>query len=373
MKRIVMTGITGLVGSAVAVSLLKKDKYINIITLVRGSANKNAFDRVKETIVEQCAFDGIPEFANEALTRIQVFRKNISSPFSSNPEIESLEDIYTIFHCAASVNLGKDPYGTTYIDNYQGTKNMLALAGKLGVKSYHQVSTAYVAGKAEGIVYEDGLVPNIEFNNSYEKSKYNAEKLVRNSGLAFTIYRPSIVVGRISDGKIRKPLAFYRILEFLGMVKKHQCSKLNIQPSQELVINLRLQAKFSDKIYFVPIDYTQETISNLFFLPPSNKTYHITGRGPACVTDIEGAVRSALKVKGFRLTEILDMPTIKEKMVNRFLGDLLPYFSTDITFDIKNVIADTKGKNLDWKIDRAVLDKIVLAYYRNVYPEILKE
>ncbi len=373
MKRIVMTGITGLVGSAVAVSLLKKDKDINIVALVRGSANKNAFDRVKDTIIEQCTFDETPDFANEAFSRIKVFKSDISSLPLSSPAIESLNDISTIFHCAASVNLGKDPYGTTYIDNYQGTKNMLALAKKLGVKSYHQVSTAYVAGKAEGTVYEDELIPNIEFNNSYEKSKYNAEKLVRNSGLAFTIYRPSIVVGRIRDGKIRKPLAFYKILEFLGIVKKQQCSKHNILPSQELVINLRLQTKFSDKIYFVPIDYTQETISNLFFLPPSNKTYHITGKGPACLTDIEGAVCSALRVKGLKLTQILDAPTIKEKMVNRFLGDLLPYFSTDITFDIKNVIADTNSKNLDWKIDRTVLDKIVLEYYRNAHPEILKE
>ena len=157
------------------------------------------------------------------------------------------------------------------------------------------------------------------------------------------------------------------------MVKIHQSSKFHVLPNQELAINLRLQAEFSDKIYFVPIDYTQETISNLFFLPPSNKTYHITGRGPARLTDTEGAVCSALKIKGFRLTKILDTPTIKEKMVNRFLGDLLPYSSTNITFDIKNVIADTEGKNLDWKIDRSALDKIVLEYYKNAYPEILKE
>lgn len=370
MNRIVMTGITGLVGSAVAVSLLKKDRNMNIIALVRGAANKNVFDRVKETIIEQCMFDGIPEFANEAIRRIQVFKKNISSPLLSR-EIESLKNIHAIFHCAASVNLGKDPYGTTYIDNYQGTKNMLALAEKLGVKAYHQVSTAYVAGKACGTVYEDELVPNVEFNNSYEKGKYNAEKLVRNSGLPFTIYRPSIVVGRISDGKIRKHLAFYKILEFLGIIKKQQCAKRNILPNEELTLSLRLQTKFSDKIYFVPIDYTQETISDLFFLLSSNKTYHITGRSPACLTDIEGAVCSALNIKGLRLTEIMDIPTIKEKMVNRFLGDLLPYFSTNTTFDIKNVVADTKGKNLDWEIDRAVLDKIVLEYYRNAHPEIL--
>lgn len=365
-----MSGITGLVGSAVAVRLLKKDKDIKIIALTRGSANKNVYERVKETITEQCAFDEIPYFTKEALSRIEVFKKNVSSN-APTPEIDSLKDIYTIFHCAADVNLGKDPYGKTYIDNYQGTKNMLALANKLGVQTYHQVSTAYVAGKAEGIVYEDELIPDVEFNNSYERSKYNAEKLVRSSGLNFTIYRPSIVVGRINDGKIRKPLAFYRILEFLGKIKKHQCTKHNILPNQELILNLRLQTKFSDKIYFVPIDYTQETIANLFFLPPSNKTYHITGKGPACLTDIEGAVCSALKVKGLRLTEILDKPTLKEKIVNKFLGDLLPYFSTNITFDIKNVIADTKGKNLDWKIDRSNLDKIILEYYKNDYPEIL--
>ena len=99
------------------------------------------------------------------------------------------------------------------------TRNALALAHLLKVKALHYVSTAYVAGTVVGRVME-GALPATGFNNSYEKSKFEAEKLVRECGIPYTIYRPSIIVGRLSDGLIRKPLAFYRIMEFLGKFKK---------------------------------------------------------------------------------------------------------------------------------------------------------
>ncbi|MCP4178799.1 MAG: NAD-dependent epimerase/dehydratase family protein, partial [bacterium] len=337
MKRILMSGITGLVGSAFATELLWRDKNTHIIALARGQGNKNAEIRVEEAIKEQCEFDGRPEFAPKALERIEVLKRNISSHIPSK-SIENLKDIDSIFHCAADVNLGKDPFGKTYINNYQGTKNMLKTAQKLGVKNFHMVSTAYVAGKAEGIVYEDGLVPNIGFNNAYEKSKYNSETLVRESGLTYSIYRPSIVVGRIKDGKIRKPLAFYRILEFLAKLKKQQCAKLNLPPNAQLEMDLRLVTKKSDKIYFVPIDYVQKAITELYMREPKNKTYHITGRGPGSVNDIEIVIKKALKIDGLSVVEKVDKQTIKEKLIHKFLGDLLPYFASEITFDIQNVI-----------------------------------
>jgi thioester reductase-like protein len=370
MKRILMSGITGLVGSAFATELLWKDKNVYIIALTRGQGNKNANIRVEEAIKEQCEFDGRPEFASEALKRIEVIKRNVSSPIPSKT-IDSLKNIDSVFHCAADVNLGKDPFGKTYINNYQGTKNMLKTAHKLGVKDFHMVSTAYVAGKAEGIVKEDGLVPNNSFNNAYEKSKYNSEKLVRESGLTFSIYRPSIVVGRIKDGKIRKPLAFYRILEFLAKIKKQQCAKLNLLPNDMLKMHLRLISKKSDKIYFVPIDYVQKTIVALYMKNPKNKTYHITGRGPGSVDDIVTVIVKSLKIDGFSVTEKVERQTIKEKLIHRYLGDLFPYFASDITFDIQNVIDELGEDDLNWVVNLEQLTVIINEFYRNVFPEIL--
>ena len=370
MRKILMSGITGLVGSAVAINLLRRDKNIEIIALTRGQGNKKADQRVKETIREQCEFDGTPEFTEEALSRISVIKRNIASHIPSF-KVNALKDVDTIFHCAADVNLGKDPYGRTYINNYQGTKNLLETAKRLKVKSFHQVSTAYVAGNKPGIAYEDGLRESPSFNNSYEKSKYHAEKLVRKSGIPYTIYRPSIIVGNLADGKIRKPLAFYRVLEFFAKMKKQQCAKQHLQPYESIALTMNIQAHLSDKIYFVPIDYVQKTITDLFFLPTTNKTYHITGKNPGSLTDIFKIGEKLLKIDGLRVVENAGRLSLKERLVHKFLGDLMPYFSTEITFDTKNV-ADALGEDaLDWKIDYDALYIVIKEYYDNMFPEIM--
>jgi long-chain acyl-CoA synthetase len=61
------------------------------------------------------------------------------------------------------------------------------------------VSTAYVAGDRRGTAYEDDRETGA-FRNSYERSKHEAEALVRSSTLPWTIARPSIVVGESTTG-----------------------------------------------------------------------------------------------------------------------------------------------------------------------------
>ncbi|HBM15957.1 MAG TPA: hypothetical protein DD381_06405 [Lentisphaeria bacterium] len=372
-KKILMTGITGLVGSAYAVKLLKKNDNIQIVALTRGGkGNKSAKEKVAEAIKEQCTFDAIPGFAYKALKRIDVIDRDVSSTIKDTA-IEKLTEIDSIFHCAANVNLGKDPYNNVYIGNYTGAKNMIDLAKKFNVDSYHHVSTSYVAGRTSGLVKEDGLVPNTTFNNSYEKSKYNAEMLVRSSGLNYSIYRPAIIVGRLKDGKIRKPLAFYRILEFFGMLKKQYCAKTGTMPDEPMDIpHLRMETRTSDKIYFVPIDYVADTIYDLSLLPCENKTFHITGKGPAKMVDIVTATCKILKIRnGISCHEKVDKPTLRERMISKFLGDLLPYFASDITFDVSNVVEALGEKNLHWKMDEGRLLTIVKEFYLNAFPEMI--
>src|SRR6476646_1648088 len=61
------------------------------------------------------------------------------------------------------------------------------------------VSTAYVAGDRRVTAYEDDAEHGA-FRNAYEQTKHEAERLVRASGLPWTIARPSIVVGESDSG-----------------------------------------------------------------------------------------------------------------------------------------------------------------------------
>ena len=217
----------------------------------------------------------------------------------------------------------------------------------------------------------EDTMPAPGFNNSYEKSKFDSEKLVRESGFPYTIYRPSIIVGRRSDGVIRKPLAFYRILEFFAMIKRNYCAKAKISPNSPFKKDLRLQAGVTDKIYFVPIDYVQEAIVNLFPFPTENKTYHITGESPVSTKWIEEAVCEVLKAEGLQICAEVNDPTKEEKLVQRMISDLMPYFASEIIFDSSNVREKLGDDFLNWKLDINFLKKMITMYYKKEFPELL--
>ena len=365
-----MTGITGLVGAAFTTALLRNNPSFKIVSLCRGFCGESGQSRAEKILRQQCEFDGLPETADEILSRVKIVEGTLGQLPADEMAKEGPFD--TFFHCAADVNLGKDPQGKTYATNFGGTQAALALAKRVNVPTFHYVSTAYVAGKSVGRVMEDSM-PATDFNNSYERSKFDAEKLVRESGFPYTIYRPSIVVGRLSDGVIRKPLAFYRLLEFLGQVKRVGCSKAGVPANGVFKMSLRLEAGKTDKVYFVPIDYVQKAISTLFLKPVVNKTYHITGESPVSTQDIETAVCEALQTTGLCVMEKVENPTKQEQLVQRMVSDLMPYFASEIIFDNTNVRADLGDEALNWKMDISFLRKMISAYYRKANPEIMPD
>lgn len=367
MKKILMTGITGLVGAGFATNLLRNNPDYAIVSLSRSFGNKSGLDRTIEIIKKQCEMDNKTD-AEELLSRIEIIEGTLEN--FPEAEMQSKGPYDTFFHCAASVNLGKDPDKKTYNTNFYGTKSALSVAKKLGLKTFHYVGTAYVAGKSKGIVMEDSM-PATDWNNSYEKSKFDSEKLVRESGFDYTIYRPAIIVGKLSDGVIRKPLAFYRILEFLAKVKISGCKRAGLPLNGKFSTNLRLAAGTSDKIYFVPQDYVQQTIAKLFVLPVCNKTYHLTGMSPVSTEMIAIAVCEALQTTGLCIVDNVENPSKEEKLVQRMLDDLLPYFKSDITFDNTNVINALGKEVLDWNLDLDFLRKMIHAYYKEHNPELL--
>ncbi len=367
--KILLTGITGLVGASVVTALLQKHQDIQIVAICRPGRTQTAETRVRKTIHQQCEFDGLSaKTADEILRHIKVISGDVTElPFE---QIEAEAPFDVMFHCAADVNLGKDPHGKTYATNMTGTKQAIEAVRRFHIPILHYVSTAYVAGTSVGRVMEDDM-PAKGFINSYERSKFDAEKYVRESGVPFTIYRPAIVVGRLSDGRLRKPLAFYRILEFMGRIKKNRCLKAGLNPAGPLDMSIRLESGTSDKIYFVPIDYVQKAISTLFMRPVENKTYHITGDSPVSTEMICEAVSDVLKASGLAVIPEVKQPTPDEKLITRMIGDLMPYFTTQIIFDQTNVRKDLGSQALDWVMDLDFLKKMAYAYYKQENPDVV--
>ena len=162
-------------------------------------------------------------------------------------------------------------------------------------------------------------------------------------------------------------------MEFLGSVKKHHCVRNHIPQNAPIKLSLRLESEKSDKIYFVPIDYVQKAISTIFTLPLENKCYHITGESPVSTDDINTAVSAVLKAEGLQVLSHVENPTKEEKMVQRMIEDLMPYFASQITFDNTQVKAALGPEALAWKLDIDFLKKMAKSYYRQTSPGLVAE
>jgi thioester reductase-like protein len=123
----------------------------------------------------------------------------------SGPEYKSLvADVTEVWHLAALYDLGADQHLIRDV-NLEGTRNVLELARTARrLRRLHHFSTAYVSGTRVGVILEEELDVGQRFNNAYEASKFEAEKLVRAAmrEVQATVYRPSIVVGDSRTGEI---------------------------------------------------------------------------------------------------------------------------------------------------------------------------
>ena len=108
-----------------------------------------------------------------------------------------------IIHSAAVLQFeGSDMDEEPWRTNLGGTQNVLHLSRLTGISHFHYVSTAYVCGQRDSLVYEHELETGQEFRNDYERSKFECEKLVEAAThfATTTIYRPAVIVGDSQTG-----------------------------------------------------------------------------------------------------------------------------------------------------------------------------
>ncbi len=109
-----------------------------------------------------------------------------------------------VWHLAASTTFDDKRQEEIETVNIGGTKQAIALSRQFDrLDRFYYMSTAYVCGKQNGLIAEDQVDDLAGFKNTYEKSKWQCERIVRASGLPFTIIRPSILIGdsRTGDSK----------------------------------------------------------------------------------------------------------------------------------------------------------------------------
>lgn len=77
--KLLLTGITGLVGASFVTATLRSRDDIQIVAICRSERGQTAQERVKQVIEEQCAFDGTPELAEKMLGKIEVISGDVKN------------------------------------------------------------------------------------------------------------------------------------------------------------------------------------------------------------------------------------------------------------------------------------------------------
>jgi thioester reductase-like protein len=199
---VLITGATGFVGMEVLARYLERSDR-RIFALVRASDDEAAQERIDGVMS-----DLFGSRAKRYSDRVRAVAGELTAPGLGLGERGSralADEVSTIVHSAASVSFAL-PLDEARAINLEGTRRMLEFAELAaergdGLERYGHVSTAYVAGTHDGSFAEADLDVGQDFNNSYEQSKFEAEKLVReHPNLPVTVMRPSIVVGDQRNG-----------------------------------------------------------------------------------------------------------------------------------------------------------------------------
>ena len=209
-----LTGITGFLGSYLAAELLwRTGGRCKILALVRDSDRASPLDRVVGSLEPLIGTDAFAA----ARESIKVLPGDVTLPrlgLDAACYRSVSEQASVVIHAAASISFGAALDRSRAI-NVEGTRRVLALvrdAARIGpAPRFVYVSTAYVSGSEGGVLHANQLSLDRPFTNAYERSKAEAESLVREqmSDLSATIIRPSIVIGDSISGYTKELSTVY--------------------------------------------------------------------------------------------------------------------------------------------------------------------
>ena len=184
-----------------------------------------------------------------------------------------------IHHLAGIYWMGIDEKTARNV-NVTGTRTMLDLARDASrLERVVHWSTAMVSGDRKGTWYEEDLEAGQKFHNAYERTKFEAEKLVRAAmhKLPITILRPGIIVGDSKTGEIDKLDGPYYLITLIA--------------TNMSGLRLPLLGRGESPLHLVPIDYVIEAAWQIGRRDDAaDKTFHIVDPAPMRAREVFDAV-----------------------------------------------------------------------------------
>jgi thioester reductase-like protein len=311
---ILLTGATGFVGMELLVRILEHTDR-DVIALVRASDNEAAQVRIDEVLATL-----LPPGERPRRGRVRAQAADLTSPglgLSTMARDRLAASIGAVVHCAASISFSLELEEARRI-NVDGTREILALAKDAfdggSLDRFIHVSTAYVAGERDGCASETDGDTGQGFRNTYERTKLEAEEVVRASGLPAAILRPSVIVGDSVTGWTPAFNVIYFPLQAFAR---------GLFPNVPGDADARLD--------IVPVDTVADALLELVRGPVREGAFHVVA-GDSAPTNTELATLAA---EAFDADPPVFVRLGEDPAAETRAGALVPYFSVRCTFDAR--------------------------------------
>lgn len=296
--RIFLTGGLGFLGSHLVRSLLKQDN--KLILLIRPLKNKSALQRARE------------KFGDEIVKDIEIIEGDLDNIWVPSQLCNYTKPIDKVIHIAALLDLGEGRKDEIWKTNVEGTENILAFCAHYEIPHLVFVSTAYTLGR-----------------NFYELSKAKCEEEIKESGINYTIIKPSVIIGSPSDPGPSQAIN-HVALTIVKLHKKAETTRLKIQnglalPPLELGFRLKGESKASLSV--IPINLVVDKIIDLI---NNEGTYYITNPNPPSVQEVANELGEALSLNIHILKKFKHSPP--EKILERVIKPFLTYMQGEPEF-----------------------------------------
>ena len=251
-----VTGATGFIGRHLVAELLKREGTIYV--LVRdGSRGK------LDALIQRL---GAPQ------GRIVPVSGDLSKPGLG---VEGFEErIDHLFHLAAVYDVEADEAASERA-NIDGTRHVIEFSNGRDVGRFHHVSSIAVAGEYGGVFQEDMFDEGQRLPHHYHRTKYEAERLVREEVQARTIvFRPGLVVGHSETGEMDKidgPYYFFKLIQKLRRAVPEWMPLAGPEGGQTNI---------------VPVDFVARAMDHIAHLPDGElpgQTFHLVDPEPMSV------------------------------------------------------------------------------------------
>jgi NAD(P)-dependent dehydrogenase (short-subunit alcohol dehydrogenase family) len=363
-----VTGATGFIGRHLVERLLEREGDVHV--LVReGSQGK---------------LDDLRERWGEGADRVKPVTGDLSEPALgvSEEDRERLKGVEHFFHLAAIYDMTADEERNRRL-NVNGTNNAIDLANALEAGHFHHASSIAVAGEYEGHFTEDNFDEGQKLSHPYHRTKFEAEKLVRQRVTGpWRVYRPSIVVGNSQTGEMDKidgPYYFFKAIQ----------KARNAVPQWFPLVGIEV-----GKTNIVPVDYVAAAMDHIAHQPDlDGQAFHLVdpkmrpagevinvfasaGHAPRVAIRVDKKMTDMLP-KGV-LSYAMKLPALKE-VRRSILADLgipdsiLEHVGLKPTFDARDAKRALQGSGIELPPLEAYAEKLWDYWERNLDPDLFKD